>query len=130
MTLARLSISAALLASLGGLLGALGLKISIFAIGARPGKPLSNRALAMTMRRLGAGEYTVHGFRSTFRDWAGDHGVDFEIAEASLAHTVGNKVTRGYLRSTMVARRRTAMDAWAAFLAGEGASVTLVPFTG
>jgi hypothetical protein len=77
--------------------------------GARPGKPLSDAALAQTLRRLGGSEYTVHGFRSTFRDWAGDHGVEFEVAEACLAHTVGNKVTRAYLRTTMVARRRAAM---------------------
>ena len=76
----------------------------------------------MMARRLGAGEYTVHGFRSAFRDWAGDHGVEFEIAEACLAHTVGNKVTRAYLRSTMVARRRKVMADWATFLlAGQSA---------
>jgi integrase len=92
--------------------------------GARPGKPLSNMALSMTMRRLGAGECTVHGFRSAFRDWAADHGIEFEVAEACLAHAVG---TRAYLRSTMVARRRAVMDAWAAFLPGEE-SATVVPF--
>jgi integrase len=87
--------------------------------GARPGKRLSDPALAQTMRRMGGGSYTVHGFRSAFRDWAGDHGVDFEIAEACLAHAVGNSVTRAYLRTTMVARRRKVMADWAAFLAHE-----------
>jgi hypothetical protein len=52
---------------------------------------------------MGAGDYTVHGTaRSGFRDWAGDNGVDFEIAEAALAHQVGSSVTRAYLRSTML----------------------------
>jgi hypothetical protein len=48
--------------------------------------------------------YAVHGFRSTFRDWAGDQGVDFEIAEACLAHAIGNSVTLAYLRTTTVAQ--------------------------
>jgi integrase len=88
--------------------------------GARPGKPLSDAALAQTLRRMGGREYTVHGFRSAFRDWAGDHGVDFEVAENCLAHVVSNKVTRAYLRTTMVARRRMVMADWDAFLlAGE-----------
>jgi integrase len=89
--------------------------------GARPGKPLCNRALAMTTQRLGGCGFTVHGFRSSFRDWAADHGVDFDVAEACLAHKVGNKVTRAYLRTTMIARRRMVMGDWAAFLAGESA---------
>ena len=87
--------------------------------GARSGKPLSDAALAQTLRRMGGKEYTVHGFRSAFRDWAGDHGVDFEVAENCLAHAVGNKVTRAYLRTMTVARRRKVMEDWAAFLAGE-----------
>jgi integrase len=84
-----------------------------------PRQPLSNMAFAMVMRRMGVGEYTPHGFRSAFRDWAAEHGVDFEVAEHCLAHAVGNAVTRAYLRSTMIERRRKVMADWAAFLAGE-----------
>jgi integrase len=84
--------------------------------------------LAMAMRRLGAGDCTVHGFRTAFRDWAADHGVEFEIAEACLAHAVGNSVTRANLGSTMVDRRRKVMADWAAFLAGEDAAATGVQF--
>jgi integrase len=53
---------------------------------------LSVMALTMTMRRLGAGSFTVHGFRSAFRDWAGDE-TQFprEVAEAALAHAVGDE---------------------------------------
>jgi integrase len=90
-----------------------------------PGKngraPLSNMALAMPMRRLGAGEYTVHGFRSAFRDWCAETGVDDSVAEQCLAHKVGNDVTRAYLRSTVLERRRVVMQAWASHLSGEGA---------
>jgi integrase len=45
-----------------------------------------------------------HGFRRAFRDWAADHGVEFELAEQCLAHAVGNSVTRAYLRTTMLER--------------------------
>jgi hypothetical protein len=57
-------------------------------------KLLSNMALTLAMRRLGAGEFTVHGFRSSFRDWAAKQGVAFEVAEECCPHTVGNAVTR------------------------------------
>lgn len=54
------------------------------------------------MRRLKAGDFTVHGFRSSFRDWAADHGVDGSVAEQCLAHQIGTAVTRAYLRTTML----------------------------
>jgi integrase len=96
--------------------------------GRTPGQRLSDPALAQTMRRTGGGESTVHGFRSAFRDWAGDRGVDFEIAEACLAHAVGNSVTRAYLRSSMIERRRVVMADWSAFVVGESAAATVIPF--
>jgi integrase len=84
--------------------------------GARPGQPLSNMAMEMTMRRLGAGQFTVHGFRSSFRDWAAEHGVDDSVAEQCLAHSVGNSTTRAYLRTTVLDRRRKVMGDWGTFL--------------
>jgi integrase len=96
--------------------------------GAKPRAPLSNMAFAMVMRRMGAGEYTPHGFRSAFRDWAAEHGVEFEVAEQCLAHAVGNAVTRAYLRSTMIERRRKVMADWAAFLAGEREQAKVIQF--
>jgi integrase len=88
-------------------------------------------AMTMTMRRLGVKEFTVHGFRSSFRDWAGDHGVEFDVAEQCLAHKVVNAVTQAYLRTTMVARRRPVMEAWASFLlTGKSAGAKVVPFKG
>jgi integrase len=99
-----------------------------------PGKsahePLSNMAMAMTMRRLGAGEYTVHGFRSAFRDWCAESGVDDSVAEQCLAHKIGDAVTRAYLRTTVLERRRQVMQGWADYLAGESAVATVVPFKG
>ena len=77
--------------------------------------------MAMLMRRLRAGQFTVHGFRSSFRDWAAETGVMFEVAEASLAHAIGSNVTRSYLRTTMLERRRPIMAAWANFVCGSDA---------
>lgn len=59
-----------------------------------------------------------HGLRSTFRDWTAEKGVDRDLAEIALAHTVGSEVERAYRRSDMLARRRALMADWAAFLNG------------
>jgi integrase len=59
-----------------------------------------------------------HGLRSTFRDWCAERGVDRDLAELSLAHTVGSEVERAYRRSDMLERRRALMASWADFLAG------------
>ena len=61
--------------------------------------------------------YTVHGFRSTFRDWAADT-TDFpgDVVEMALAHTVRNKVEAAYRRGQLLEKRRQLMEAWAAYL--------------
>jgi integrase len=83
----------------------------------RAGKPLSVMTLAMVLRRLGLGSVTVHGFRSAFRDWAGNEtSFPREIAEAALAHTVGDMTERAYRRSDAIEKRRKLMAAWASFL--------------
>jgi len=84
--------------------------------GALPRRPLSVMSLKMRMRGLGAGEWTPHGMRSAARSWMADNGVEFELAEACLAHTVGNAVVQAYQRSSMLERRRPVMQAWASFL--------------
>jgi integrase len=84
----------------------------------------------MTMRGLSTGKYTIHGFRSAFRDWAADDGVAFEVAEQCLAHKVGTKSTRSYLHTTMLKRRREVMADWAAFLVGESAEAKVVLLKG
>jgi integrase len=90
--------------------------------GAKDAK-LSNMAMDMLLRRMGK-DVTVHGFRSTFRDWAGDR-TEFprEIAEAALAHKVGNAVEQAYRRSTALERRRLLMAQWAAYLGSQSESV-------
>jgi integrase len=84
----------------------------------RSGKPLSGMSMEMLLRRMGADDATVHGFRSSFRDWCGEE-TDYprEVAEAALAHVVGNSVERAYRRGTALAKRRELMDAWSAFVA-------------
>lgn len=90
--------------------------------GQRRSKPLSNMAMAMLMRRLGAEAFTVHGFRSSFRDWAGeDTSFPREVAEAALAHVIGNKVEQAYRRADALAKRRKLMDAWAGYCASSKA---------
>jgi integrase len=85
--------------------------------GERPRKHLSNMALKMTMRRLGAGEFTPHGMRSAFRDWATEIGeVEYATAERCLAHAVGNDAALSYDRTDRLALRRPVMIAWAKFL--------------
>ncbi|SCM68179.1 tyrosine-type recombinase/integrase [Donghicola eburneus] len=80
-------------------------------------RPLSNMSMPMLMRRMESGQYTVHGFRSSFRDWAGESaGVAREVAEASLAHQVGSDVERAYARSDLLERRRELMLDWSRYL--------------
>ncbi|CAN0207920.1 unnamed protein product, partial [Chrysoparadoxa australica] len=60
-------------------------------------RPLSNMSMLMLLRRMGRGDFTVHGFRSTFRDWAAEEaGAPREVAEAALAHQVGSEESRAY----------------------------------
>ena len=72
--------------------------------------------MAMLLRRMKIDNVTVHGFRSAFRDWCGDE-TQFprEVAEAALAHKVGNAVEQAYRRSRAIDKRRQLMEAWAAF---------------
>jgi integrase len=85
----------------------------------KPRQPLSSMAMAMLMRRMGVGEFTVHGFRSAARSWMADTGVEFSLAEAALAHAVGNAVVQAYQRSSMLERRRPLMQSWADFVCGK-----------
>jgi integrase len=78
-------------------------------------RPLSAMAMDMVMRRMDE-HVTVHGFRSSFRDWAGNE-THFprELAEAALAHVVGDKAEQAYRRSDALEKRRALMEAWAAY---------------
>jgi integrase len=82
--------------------------------GARDGRPLSEMAL----RRMGYGHVTVHGFRSSFRDWAAERTMFArEVAEMALAHAIPDAVEAAYRRGDLFEKRRKLMDAWAAFCA-------------
>lgn len=87
--------------------------------GQRPGKSLSNMAFLMLLRRMGRPELTAHGFRSTFRDWAGNETeTSREVAEAALAHVVGNKAEAAYRRGDALDKRRALMTVWADYCGG------------
>lgn len=80
--------------------------------------PLSNMAMLALLGRLGRSDLTVHGFRSSFRDWAAEQ-TNFprEVAEQALAHAIPDKVEAAYRRTDLFDRRRKLMDAWAKFVA-------------
>ena len=81
--------------------------------GQRPNRPLSNMSMSMLLRRMKIKNLTVHGFRSTFRDWAGDRTrYAREVAEAALSHSIGNVVERSYRRGDALEKRRSLMEAW------------------
>ena len=85
------------------------------------GKPLSDGALSNPLRALGIAA-VPHGFRSSFRDWAGECTAPRAVMEAARAHVVGG-VEGAYARSDLFERRRTLMDQWAAYLSTEGADI-------
>ncbi|MGO7402118.1 tyrosine-type recombinase/integrase [Rhizobium ruizarguesonis] len=83
--------------------------------GQAPRKPISGMAMAMTMRRLEVGSFTVHGFRSAFRDWCGDQtSFPRDVAEAALAHVIQG-VEAAYRRGSALAKRRKLLEAWASY---------------
>jgi integrase len=83
-----------------------------------PQRPLSGMAMSVLLRRMNV-DATVHGMRSSARSWMADNAVPFELAEACLAHAVGNAVVQAYQRSSILERRRPIMSAWAAFVTGQ-----------
>lgn len=86
----------------------------IFARG-HDSKPLSSMAMMMLLRRIqGQKSHTVHGFRSSFRDWAAEVSYfPHEVCEMALAHTIGNKAEAAYRRGDLFEKRRQLMQAWA-----------------
>lgn len=84
------------------------------------GKPLTDAGLSKVLRVNGVPTATVHGFRSSFRDWAGDCTTfPRDLIEEALAHIVGNAVERAYRRSDALEKRRSLMKAWNAYCTGE-----------
>jgi len=96
--------------------------------GGKTGRPLSNMALLMLLRRIGRGDLTAHGFRSSFRDWAAERTTfPAEVAEMALAHTVADKVEAAYRRGDLFQKRRQVAEAWAKFCAAPPAAGQVVP---
>jgi integrase len=95
--------------------------------GGKAGRPLSNMAFLMLLRRMGRDDLTAHGFRSSFRDWAAERtNFPSEIAEMALAHAVGNAVEAAYRRGDLFDKRRRLMDAWTEFCAKPATTGTVV----
>ena len=84
--------------------------------GAKDKRPLSNMAMLAVLRRMERTDLTVHGFRSTFRDWVAEATTySHEMAEMALAHTIGNKVEAAYRRGDLYQKRCRMMEEWATY---------------
>lgn len=95
--------------------------------GKRRDKPLSNMAMEMQLRRMGHGHVTVHGFRSSFRDWVAEATTfQGEVAEMALAHVVASATEAAYRRGDLFDKRRALMNAWAEFCLPREASEKVV----
>jgi integrase len=87
--------------------------------GQKRNHPLSSMALEMALRRMKVTGITVHGFRSSFRDWAAEETTSpREVAEAALGHVVGDATERAYRRGDALEKRRRLMEEWANYCAG------------
>ena len=93
-------------------------------VGRYPGTRLSKMSLPWVMEALGqTGVTTVHGFRSSFRDWAGETtAFAHDIREAALAHSRGDATVQAYARGDLFNKRRKLMEAWAEFCASKPAA--------
>jgi integrase len=91
--------------------------------GGRANRPLSNMAFLILLRRIGFADLTAHGFRSSFRDWAGERTTfPAEVAEMALAHAVSDKVEAAHRRGDLFQKRRQLAEAWARFCAAPPAT--------
>jgi integrase len=80
------------------------------------GAPLSRDALQRVLKRMGRDNFTVHGFRSSFRDWGGETtAYPHELLEMALAHSVGDRVSQAYRRGDLLEKRRRLMQDWASY---------------
>jgi integrase len=96
--------------------------------GMHEGRPVGARTIADIVKELAGREITIHGFRSTFRDWASER-TNFprEVAEMALAHTIPSAVEAAYRRGDLFEKRRRLMDSWAAYCSTPAAKGEVVP---
>jgi integrase len=99
--------------------------------GARAGRPLSDMSLTAVLRRMGRGDVTAHGFRSSFRDWAAEQtAYPSEVVEMALSHTITNRVEAAYRRGDLIEKRRRLMAEWAKYCATVATAGSVVPMRG
>lgn len=101
--------------------------------GAKPRKPLSDMSLTAVLRRMKRGEITVHGFRSSFRDWCAEsmaNSFPREVCEHALAHSLPDKVEAAYRRGDLIEKRTMLMQAWADYCGKVPAVASVTPIRG
>jgi len=97
-------------------------------MGARTGARLGNMAMPDVLEQMGRSDVTVHGFRSTFRDWAAEAtAYPNHVVEQALAHTIGNAVEAAYRRGDLFEKRRQLMNDWAQFCGRPAAAPWVAP---
>lgn len=102
--------------------------VLVFESEAKPGKPISDMSMTAVLRRMGRDGITVHGFRSTFRDWAGETtGFPREVIEAALAHGIKDKAEAAHARSDLFDKRRDLMAAWSSVASSYDLGENIVP---
>jgi len=96
----------------------------------RRGRPISSSSLLKVLQAVVAADATVHGFRSTFRDWCSERtSFSREVSEMALAHTIENPAEAAYRRGELLRKRAQLMEAWARFLTTPAASANVVPIS-
>lgn len=99
--------------------------------GMKERRPLSDMSLTAVLRRMKRGDLTAHGFRSTFRDWAGETtAYPREVIEHALAHQLKDKAEAAYARGSLFDKRRLLMAAWAKYCATVTTAATVLPING
>jgi integrase len=92
----------------------------------RFGSALASSTIAPALVRIGITSTSLHGFRSSFRDWCAENGIEDNVAEFSLNHKVGSSTEQAYFRTSLFDKRKVAMAAWADFLVGREAGSNVV----
>lgn len=96
--------------------------------GTKENAPLSDMSLTAVLRRMGRGDLTAHGFRSTFRDWCSEStAYPRDVAEMALAHTIPDKVEAAYRRGDLFEKRRLMMRDWGRFSGKMQTAADVVP---
>jgi integrase len=98
--------------------------------GAITGKPISNMAMLELLKGMNGGGLTVHGFRSTFSDWARERtNYPRDVVEMALAHTIKDKSEAAYRRGDALPKRSRLMQAWADYCASKPVAAEIVPIS-